>query len=111
MYYIPDIYLNSNYTYYLNNHIITIRTNNNCWYQYQTQYCDCYDTDPTLNYITTNAYSCTTQNYRQLDYNKLSNNIIYRNDFNNILFICLFVMIFTYLIPYKILTRLFRRWA
>lgn len=110
MYYIPTNLLNSNYTYYLNNHNITIRTNNNCYYNYQTQYCDCYDTDPTLNYITTNAYSCSAQSYRQLPYNVLSDNFIYRTDFAHIIIIVMFVMIFAYLIPFKMFTRLFRRW-
>ena len=39
--YLPSEYINSNYTYNLDSQYIQIRTNQNCYTQYSTTYCDC----------------------------------------------------------------------
>lgn len=57
--YIPTNLINQNYQYRFNGENITIVTNNNCYNNYNTTYCDCY----TYNYknnITTNSYQCST---------------------------------------------------
>lgn len=112
MFYIPKDLLSTNYTYYINNDTITIRTRNNCYYNYQTEYCDCRDLFPKLNYVYSNTYSCASSSYSHtINNNYLSDNFIYRTDFPQIIFLVLFAFIILYLIPFKIFTRLFRRWS
>lgn len=112
MFYIPNNLLNDNYTYHINNDSIIINTHTNCTTQDGIESCDCIDLYPHLNYLYSNSYTCSTNDYNStINNNYLSNNFIYRTDFPQILFMVLFACIIVYLIPFKIYTRLFRRWA
>ena len=50
MYYLPTNLINQNYYYNISNNYIVVRTNNNCYQNYQTTYCDCYNVYPQLDY-------------------------------------------------------------
>lgn len=55
--YIPSEYINNNYKYTINNDEITIITNNNCYNNYNNEYCDCMKYNERYNIIT-NVYQC-----------------------------------------------------
>lgn len=58
--YIPQDYYNENYKYTLdNNDTITIITNQDCYMNYNTQYCDCMRYNMKNNIVLT-TYSCNT---------------------------------------------------
>lgn len=87
--YIPQELNNYNYRYFLNNNNIQILTNNNCYTNYNTTYCDCYLYSQELN-ISTNSYSCSI-NYNatnSIDYSKitsdLENNLNITNQYINL---------------------------
>lgn len=59
--YVPSDYINSSYSYRFNGDYITIITNSNCYNNYNTQYCDCYQYNYKNNVMST-SYSCNTNN-------------------------------------------------
>lgn len=75
--YIPTTYLNQNYRYTINNNEITIITNQNCYTNYNSTYCDCYRYNEQYNIIT-ESYSCNQNpgNY-ELTYSSLTDDINY----------------------------------
>ena len=111
MYYLPTNLINQNYYYNISNNYIVVRTNNNCYQNYQTTYCDCYNVYPQLDYIVTTAYSCnynqTTQN---VAYSSFTDSIYYRIDFYQSLIMFLIIFLFTFYLGFKIISRLFGRW-
>lgn len=111
MHYIPEEYLNSNWNYYYNNNYFIVRTNNNCYTNYNTQYCDCYNIFQNNDYLISNSYSCSTPNVQySIPYNSLTNNYHYRIDFANSMIIFLIYILFAIYLPYKIISRMFGRW-
>lgn len=97
MTYLPTDLINSNYHYYSNGTYITIRTNNNCYSNYNTQYCDCFNIYPQLDYLRTKTYSCTGSSSQELDYSNFTDVLSYRVDFDKIgilIFICIFGLVF-----------------
>ena len=73
--YIPEEYNNQNYKYTISNDEITIITNENCYTNYNSTYCDCYRYNERYNIIT-KAYSCNNNvgNY-QIEYSNISSNV------------------------------------
>ena len=57
--YVPTTYNNQNYKYTISGDEITIITNNNCYTNYNTTYCDCYRYNERYN-ILTESYSCNS---------------------------------------------------
>lgn len=55
--YVPEDYIEDNNRYTINNQTLTIITNNNCYNQYNTTYCDCRDYNIEYNIIT-ETYQC-----------------------------------------------------
>ena len=110
MFYIPSNLKNQNYTYYISNsNYIVVRTNDNCYTQYQTTYCDCIDLYPSLDYIYSNRYSCSTSSYSHtIPYDKISNDYWYRLDLDKILVIFIIIVLFSSYFPYK-LFKTFRK--
>lgn len=73
--YIPDEMLDSNFSYYYDDNYITIITDNNCYTQYNSTFCDC-NRFILSNNVVTDSYSCNiNQNLPKLNYNSLSDNI------------------------------------
>ena len=73
--YLPTEYINNNFTYYISNeYTISVRTNQNCYTQYSTTYCDCFDIFTNLDYIKSNTYSCSVSSYSHI-LNHLPNNL------------------------------------
>lgn len=111
MYYLPDQLLNQNYQYYYNNNYFIVRTNNNCYTNYNTQYCDCFNVFQNNNYLVSNSYSCSTPSQQyQIAYNKFTNDKWYRNDLPDVLITFFILFIFMIYLPYKICSRVFGRW-
>lgn len=73
--YIPTEYKNQYWRYLLNGDEITIITNNNCYQNYNTTYCDCYRYNEKYNLIT-ESYTCNSNssNY-EIDKNYISDDI------------------------------------
>ena len=108
--YLPSQYINQNYKYTLSNDIITVRTNNNCFQQYNTTYCDCYDIFPHLDYSSTLAYSCNYNPTNYLADTTFTSDYWYRVDLSSTLVIFFILFLFIIYFPYKIVSRLFGRW-
>ena len=85
--YIPTEYINENYKYTISNDEITIITNENCYTNYNNQYCDCIKYNEKYN-IKTETYQCNRNpsNYI-LNSNQLTDDVNYSyritNDFKN----------------------------
>lgn len=95
--YLPTDDINSSFTYYSDGSSITIRTNHNCYQNYNSTYCDCYKVYPSLDYLHTKTYSCTGSTTQELDFNTFTDVYSYRIDFDKIallLFICIFGLVF-----------------
>lgn len=107
MIYVPDL---ENYQCYVVRDTNTIRAYKQVpTYNIETEYRDYYINS---NYL----YQDGTQSFGNystipvcLDSNNLTSSVYYRNDFDSILVILLIMSIFCFLIPIKIITRLFRR--
>lgn len=110
MTYMPNEYINSNYKYKLNNDYYTIITNNNCYTQYNSTYCDCYSVYPKLDYLVSEVSSCNATNVTSyVDSSHFTNDIYYRIDFSNILIMFLIMSIFIVYIPLKLFSKIFRK--
>lgn len=73
--YIPQNKLNQNYNYYINGDNITIITNESCYTNYNTTYCNC-NIYNYKNNIMSDTYTCSTNNNNaKIPYTSLSNNI------------------------------------
>lgn len=74
--YIPQDYINQNWTYRFNGDYITITTNNNCRTSYNTTYCDCRQYNWKTNVIT-NPYECSvsTTQTQVIPYQSISSDI------------------------------------
>lgn len=73
--YVPTNYINQNYKYQIDSNNLTIITNNNCYNNYNTTYCDCYRYNIEYNIIS-ESYSCNNNpsNYI-VSYTQLTNDI------------------------------------
>lgn len=74
--YIPSNYVDSNYSYRFNGDYIIIITNNNCYQNYNTTYCDCRSYNYKNN-VVSEAYSCSTNsnNTQVINYQSISTDI------------------------------------
>lgn len=109
MTYLPSEYINSNYSYYLDNNYFVVKTNKDCYTNYNTTYCTCNRIYPNSDYLVSSDYSCSLSNYNLIPYSQFTDDVYYRTDFDSILIIFLIMCIFCFYIPIKIFTRLFRR--
>lgn len=105
--YLPSQYINSNYQYFLDNNYILVRTNNNCYTQYNTTYCDCFRVFPNYNYVRSENYSCSSGSY-YITSNQLSKDIFQLPNVSNI-FITYFIIIFILVYILRLLWGVFRK--
>lgn len=108
--YIPSDLLNSNYSYELNGDYFIIHTNQNCYQNYNTTYCDCIRVYPGLDYQVSNRYTCSNNYSVSIPYSNLSSDYWYRIDIDKSLIIFLVIFIFGIYMPYRVISRLFGRW-
>lgn len=109
--YLPSDLINQNYKYRINNNYYVVITNDNCYTNYNTTYCDCVNVFPQLDYIISETYSCsTTQSTNYVSYNKFTDDFYYRIDLSSILIIFFVLSIFIVYLPYRIMSRIFGRW-
>lgn len=110
MTYLPSAYINSNYKYTANNDYIRVYTNNNCYNQYNSTYCDCLYIYPKLDYLVSETSSCNLSSLNNtISYSNFTDNYYYRIDFVNILLMFFIMSIFIIYIPLKIFSKLFRK--
>lgn len=110
MTYLPTEYINSNYKYTANNDYIRVYTNNNCYNQYSSQYCDCYYIYPKIDYLVSEKSSCNVSNLTNtISYEKFTDNYYYRIDFTNILIMFFIMSFFIFYIPIKLVSKIFRK--
>lgn len=110
MHYLPNEFINSNFRYSINNYYYTIRTNRNCYTQYSTTYCDCYDIYYTNSYLQTNAYQCNFNTTTNINYNNFTDNFYYRYDFDKIMIIFICILFILYFFAFKPIQRIMGRW-
>lgn len=108
--FLPSEYINANYKYTSNGENIRIYTDNNCYSQYSSNYCDCFYIYPQLDYLVSEVTSCNVTNITNtIDYSTFTDNYYYRVDFPNILVMFLIMCIFIIYIPLKIFSKIFRK--
>lgn len=108
--YLPGEFINSNYKYNINEDYIIVKTNNNCYTNYNTSYCDCYYVYPHLDYLSTEAYSCNYSNSGNISYHSFTSDWVYRSDITDIFIVASIIFMFIFLFVYKPVSRLFGRW-
>lgn len=109
MTYLPSNLINSDYKYQLNGDYFKVITNQNCYTQYNSTYCDCFNVYPHLDYIVSEKSSCNTNVNSFVTSSSFTDNFYYRVDFPAIL-IMLFIMSFFILyIPFKVFSKIFRK--
>lgn len=108
--FLPTEYINQNYKYTINNDSIRIYTNNNCYNQYNSTYCDCLYVYPKIDYMISETNSCNTSNLTNtISYTNFTDNFYYRIDFVNILIMFTIMSIFIVYLPLKIFSKIFRK--
>lgn len=110
--YLPQELINNSWEYEINaNDYIVIHTYNNCYNNYNTQYCDCIKVYPSYDYVKTNTFSCyRNSSYATINVNDISSDFIYKLNISDS-FIIFFILLLTIVyIPLKVLSRLFGRW-
>lgn len=108
--YIPDEYLNSSFKYYFNNNTnrITIITNNDCYSQYNSNYCSCYMYDVDNN-IVSESYSCNTNSSLPIiSFDSLTNDINYSNNIKDIYFSNTIIYLLMFVVALLFTSRLTR---
>lgn len=109
--YMPQNMLNNNWSYEFNNDgYYVIHTRNNCYWNYNTEYCDCYKVYPEYDYLQTNAFACYNGSYASLNYNDFTTDYNYRIDIWKIYLLFAIICVFGIIIPFKIISRVFGRW-
>ena len=96
--YVKEEYNNANYKYYFNNDNLLIVTNNNCYLNYNNQYCDCY----LYNYkerLASKARACNVnQNLYEIDYNNIKD-----KDINNMYSIAMIIIALLFAMMVKVI--------
>lgn len=106
--YIPEDYIKDNWKYTINNDTITIMTNNNCYTQYTSTYCDCRQYNIKYNVIG-DIYQCNTGNTNNIiNVNQLTSDINYAERIRNN-YVQEYGIMFLVLITAILLTQLFKK--
>ena len=108
--YLPNELINSNWGYELNEYYFTIHTNENCYQNYNTWYCDCIRVYHDLDYQYSNRFICSNNYSVSIPYSNLTSDFWYRKDISNSLIIFLVLFLFGIYLPYRIISRIFGRW-
>lgn len=77
--YIPENYNKNTYDYYINGNNIRIITNNNCYTQYNTTYCDIYEYNIENNLISRTYNGNANPNLIEIDRQYITSDINYSN--------------------------------
>lgn len=110
MTYLPTDSINNNFKYTINNDYIRVYTDNNCYTQYNSTYCDCYYIYPKIDYLQSETTSCNVSNLSNVvSHTNFTDNFYYRIDFDSILVMFLIMSIFIIYIPIKIFSKIFRK--
>lgn len=108
--YLPTESINSNFKYTISNDYIRVYTNQNCYTNYNNQYCDCYYIYPKIDYLQSEKVSCNTSNLSNtISYQNFTDDFYYRIDFSNILIMFFIMSIFIIYIPLKVFSKFFRK--
>lgn len=110
MTYLPSDYIKSEYKYTLSDGVIRVITNKNCYQNYNSTYCDCYDIYLNNDYLVSNTINCNNNPTNYITSENFTSDFYYRKDFDSILVIFLILSIFIIYIPYRVLSRIFGRW-
>ena len=106
--YVPEDYIKDSWKYTINNDTITIMTNNNCYNQYSSTYCDCRQYNIKYN-IVGDIYQCNTNNTNNIiSVNQLTSDINYSERIRNN-YVEEYGIMFLVLITAVLLTQLFKK--
>lgn len=106
--YMPQNYIKNNWKYTINNDTITIITNENCYNQYSSQYCDCRQYNIKYNIIG-EIYQCNVNVSNNLiAVSKLTSDINYSERITNN-YVKDYIILFGILIIAILLTQLFKK--
>ena len=83
--YLPQEYINSNYIYTTDGNSYLIRTNQNCYTNYNTTYCDCFYIYPQLDYLKSQVNQCSRSVSYSIPYQTFTSDVYYRIDLDKIM--------------------------
>lgn len=109
MTFLPTEFLNPEYLYSIDYTTENITIIKNCD---NNNLCSCNVVMPSLDYQTTNEFICSISDFSHFeDYSKFTDNFYYRVDLINILIILVIFILFIFIMPLKIIGRLFKRFG
>ena len=106
--YLPSNYINDQWSYNLDSNYIQVRTNQNCYSQYSTTYCDCFRVYPNYNYVKSETYSCSLSNSYNSSFSVFSSDIYNLPNISNY-FITYFIILFMCIYVLKTMWHVFRK--
>lgn len=107
--YLPEWANQSNWQYYFNGTDIVAFTNENCYQNYNTTYCDCYRIQTANHYLHSDKYTCSYNNNYPINRNRFTGDFYYRNDIADICIVIFIIILFGFGLPIKLFSRFFRR--
>lgn len=107
--YLQEEFINQNWHYQLNGNNIIVHTNNNCYTNYNTTYCDCYSINTSNHYMYSDLYSCSNSNSYNIRYNRLTSDFWYRNDIMDICIVFSLIAIGFLILPCLFFRRFRKR--
>lgn len=85
--YIPQELLNNSWGYEINEYYFTIHTNENCYQNYNTWYCDCIRLYHDLDYQYSNRFTCSNNYSVSIPYSNLTSKRTFINSTRQIIII------------------------
>lgn len=107
--YLPTELINSKYKYTLSDGVIRVITNNNCYQNYNSTYCDCYDVFLNNDYMVSNVINCNNAPTNYVTSVRFTDDYYYRKDISDILLTFLIIIIIGFGIPLALILRFFKK--
>lgn len=109
MTYLPSQYINSNYKYTLSNGVIRVITDDNCYQNYNSTYCDCFDIYLNNDYLVSNSVACNNNPTSYITSVNFTDEVYYRIDIADILITFTIISMFCFGIPLLLFSRFFKK--
>lgn len=107
--FLPGELINSNYKYTLSDGVIRVITNNNCYNNYNTTYCDCYDVYLNNDYMVSNVINCNNNPTNYVTSVRFTDDYYYRKDLSDILLSFFIILLICFGIPLFIVSRFYKK--
>lgn len=107
--FIPGELIDNSYKYTISDGVIRVITDNNCYQNYNSTYCDCYDVYINNDYMISNTIQCNANPTNYVTSVRFTSDIYYRKDLSDILLSFLIILIISFGIPLALITHFFKK--